>query len=249
MATIITWFTLGTIGMVLGTAVLAYGFRLVPTEKRARYAILVSIPGIAIFAYAIMALGIGGIAVGDRIVWLPRYVDWLLTTPLNVLFLGLFAAVDRQTIGALVGLQALTIAFGVVGALVGGLISWALFTLGVAAFAGVVYLLYGPVARAARSTHSDVGLGLYETLRNFVVVLWAVYPVIWILGQNGTGLMDLETTALVVAYLDVVTKVGFGLLALNGELTIQQLAENPDEGVAVDGPSESPSERDRQPAD
>jgi len=42
------------------------------------------------------------------------------------------------------------------------------------------------------------------------------YPVIWIAGPNATGLMDVETTALVVAYIDIVSKVGLGLIALNG---------------------------------
>jgi hypothetical protein len=30
--------------------------------------------------------------------------------------------------------------------------------------------------------------------------------------------MDVETTALVVAYIDIVSKVGLGLIALNGHL-------------------------------
>jgi len=239
------WFTLGTIGMLAGTAILAYGFRLVPAERRTRYAVLVSIPGIAIFAYAIMALGIGGFDTGDHIVWIPRYVDWLLTTPLNVLFLGLFAGADRETIGKLVGLQVLTIVFGFAGALSSGLLAWGLFALGAVAFAGVGYLLYGSVSEAAVDTLSEVGFGVYETLRNFVVVLWGVYPVIWIVGQSGLGLMDLETTALVVAYLDVVTKVGFGLLALSGEAIVEELGtqvfEDEDAALAPD--------HDAQPSD
>jgi len=32
--------------------------------------------------------------------------------------------------------------------------------------------------------------------------------------------MNLETTALVVSYIDVVAKVGFGLIALSGQLSI-----------------------------
>jgi sensory rhodopsin len=240
-----TWFTLGTIGMFVGTAILAYGFRLVPAERRKRYAVLVSIPGIAIFAYALMALGIGGIEVGGQTVWAPRYVDWLLTTPLNVLFLGLFAGADRETIGQLVGLQTLTIVFGMAGALTDGLIAWGLFALGAASFAGVGYLLYGAISDAARGSLSEVGFGLYETLRNFVVVLWGIYPIIWILGQTGVGLMDLETTTMVVAYLDVVTKVGFGLLALSGEVTIEQL----DTDAVVDAQGESVTEPDPQPSD
>lgn len=48
-----------------------------------------------------------------------------------------------------------------------------------------------------------------------MIVLWLVYPVIWVLGGPGLAFLDTETTALVVAYLDVVAKVGLGLIALN----------------------------------
>ena len=57
---------------------------------------------------------------------------------------------------------------------------------------------------------------VYRKLRAFLVVLWLVYPVIWLVGPNAVGVMDVETTALVVSYIDIVSKVGFGLIALNG---------------------------------
>jgi len=34
--------------------------------------------------------------------------------------------------------------------------------------------------------------------------------------------MQIETSALVVAYLDVVSKVGFGLIALSGQLSVEE---------------------------
>ena len=55
MTTITTWFTLGLLGELLGTAVLAYGYRLVPESARKLYLLLVAIPGIAI---VITVLGI-----------------------------------------------------------------------------------------------------------------------------------------------------------------------------------------------
>ena len=36
-----------------------------------------------------------------------------------------------------------------------------------------------------------------------------------VLGPAGVGTMDAETTSLVVAYIDIVSKVGFGLIAVN----------------------------------
>ena len=216
MATITTWFTLGLLGELLGTAVLAYGYRLVPESARKRYLLLVAIPGIAIVAYTLLVLGVGAVQSEGHTVFVTRYVDWLLTTPINVLYLGLLANAARDDIAKLVGLQALTIVFGFVGAVLPSPASYALFALGALAFAGVVSLLYRDVADAAAASLHDVEVSLYRTLRNFVVVLWMVYPVVWLLGAAGIGLMDVETSSLVISYLDVVTKVGFGLIALYG---------------------------------
>jgi sensory rhodopsin len=56
-----------------------------------------------------------------------------------------------------------------------------------------------------------------------VVVLWSVYPVVWVLGASGIGLMDVETATLVIVYLDVVTKVGFGVIALHAWMTMESV--------------------------
>jgi sensory rhodopsin len=239
MAAITTWFTLGLFGMAVGTAVLAYGFRLIPESMYRRYAILVSVPGIAVFGYAAMALGLGSIQAAGHVVHLPRYIDWLLTTPLNILFLGLLAGASREALVRMIGLQALTIIFGFVGALFLAPLNWVFWLLGSAAFAGVVYLLYGEIDEAASETLSDSGAAVYQTLRNFVVVLWLVYPIIWVLEPSGTGLMDAETTALVVAYLDVVTKVGFGLIALHGHVVVLPHDARPAEPDIVPHPEET----------
>jgi len=229
MADITTWFTLGLLGELLGTAVLAYGYTLVPEETRRRYLLLVAIPGIAIVAYALMTLGYGAIRVEGHVVYGVRYADWLLTTPLNVLFLALLAGADRRETVALVALQALTIAFGLAGALAPTPLDYGLFAVGAALFGGVIYLLYGTVAEAASESLSDLEMSMYRTLRNFVVVLWSVYPVVWLLGVPGLGLLDVETASMVIVYLDVVTKVGFGVIALFAMTNIGSVSEDEQE--------------------
>ncbi|WP_310915030.1 bacteriorhodopsin [Haloarcula sp. S1AR25-4] len=223
MDTITIWFTLGLLGELLGTAVLAYGYTLVPEATRKRYLLLVAIPGVAIVAYVLLTLGVGRIQAAGHTVYVVRYADWLVTTPINVLYLGLLAQAARDDIAKLVGLQALTIVFGFAGTVVPDPLNYGLFALGAACFAGVVYLLYGSVASAAVAALSDLEVSLYRTLRNFVVVLWMVYPVVWLLGASGIGLLDVETASLVIVYLDVVTKVGFGVIALQAWTTIREV--------------------------
>jgi sensory rhodopsin len=229
MVAITLWFTIGTLGMVVGTAMLAYGFLLVPRENRGLLAWMVGVPAIAAVAYALMALGFGGFTTGHgTTVFLPRYVDWLLTTPIHVAVIALVVGAGRSLVARLAGLQALTIVFGFLGTLVAAPLNWLLFLLGGACFAGVVYTFYRDVDALAVE-RDDETQALFRKLRAFVVVLWLVYPAIWMLAPSAVGVMDSETTALVVTYIDVVAKVGFGLIAINDYVKMAAI-----EGEVVD---------------
>lgn len=233
MAEATLWFTLGTGGMALGTLLLAAGFRYVPREDWQRYAILVAVPGIAVVAYALMMFEVGTIeTAAGAVAFAPRYADWLLTTPLHIVYLGLFAGAARSVIARAAGLQAATIVFGLIAAVVAAPLKWLLYLAGMAAFIGVIYYAYVDYDEAARAQGGTVE-ALYSKLRAFLVVLWLIYPLIWVTGPNAIGLMDVETTALVVTYIDIVSKVGLGLIALNGQLAFADV-ETPGASPADD---------------
>ncbi|QGN06560.1 sensory rhodopsin-2 [Halorhabdus sp. CBA1104] len=215
------WFTLGTLGMALGSIGLGYGLLVLPSEWRRSYADVVVVTLIATVAYGLMALGIGDIgAANGATVSLPRYADWLLTTPLHVVFIAVIAGADRRLTLTAAGLQAATIVLGFAGALVTSPLKELFFLAGSLVFVIVVYLLV--VEAAETADQQDVTTaGLYRKLRNFVIVLWLIYPVIWLLAPTGYGFMDAETSSLVITYIDVVAKVGFGLIALNGLQSLQ----------------------------
>lgn len=223
---ITTWFQLGTVGMVLGTLAMGYAMTRVPEERYRESLLLIGVGAIAAVAYALMSFGVGMLSAQDgHTIYLARYVDWLLTTPLNVLYLCVIAGVSRRYSLEVSVVQALTIVFGIVGAYLAGPAKWLMFAVGALLFARVLYLLYGPVADSMAETNPQL-LGLYRTLLNFIAVLWLVYPVIWVLAQSGVGLLDLETQTLVISYLDVVAKIGFGLIALNGVALTAALARD-----------------------
>jgi len=223
MVDITTWFTLGTLGMVLGTGMLAYGLLLVPDEKRRPFLLVVAVPGIAAVAYGLMALGIGGLTTTrETTVFVPRYVDWAVTTPIHVAFIGLLVGASTGLLARVATLQALTIVLGFVGATLAAPLNWVFYLMGTVTFSGVVYYFYRDF-EALADEQSDGIAGLFRKLRSFVVVLWLIYPVIWFVAPAGVGLMDGETTALVVSYIDVVAKVGFGLIALNDYVNLAEL--------------------------
>lgn len=224
MSQLTLWFTLGTIGMTLGTLVLAYGYRLLPRSNWKRYSILVSVPFIAVVAYALMALGFGAIETQrGELVYSLRYLDWLLTTPLHVLYLGLLAGAAMGAIYRAIGLMVVTIVLGFAGAVFAPPAKWILFALGSLAFLGVIYYTLYDFDDAAREK-ADTTLAVFRKLRAFVVVLWLMYPVIWLLAPIGFGVMQIETSVLVISYIDVVAKVGFGLIALSGQLTATSIS-------------------------
>jgi len=129
--TITTWFALGTAGMALGTLLLAWGYTQLAEDHRFAFVDLIAVTGIATVAYGLMALDVGAIVTArGATLYVPRYVDWLLTTPLHVIYLGWLAGADRRTITILATLQAATIVFGFAGGLVATPLNFLLFGVG-----------------------------------------------------------------------------------------------------------------------
>lgn len=212
-------FWVGAIGMLVGTVAFAWAGRDATADTRRYYLTLIGITGIATVAYVLMALGVGSVSVGERIVFVPRYVDWILTTPLIVLFLGLLAGIDRQRFTVSIVLNTVVMVAGMVAALLPGTARFALFGLGAVSFVALVYYLYGPITASARAQPDGIER-LYVRLRNLTAVLWSIYPLIWVLGPPGLNLLTATIGTTLVVYLDLVTKVGFGLIALDASATL-----------------------------
>ena len=48
------------------------------------------------------------------------------------------------------------------------------------------------------------------------ILLWFIYPILWVLGTEGTGTLDLTGEIAVFAVIDVLAKVGFGIVLVLG---------------------------------
>ncbi|MFD1598162.1 bacteriorhodopsin [Halobellus rarus] len=208
------WLWVGVAGMTAGTLPTAYRL-LLGGENRDLSAVLFGITGIAAVAYLIMAFGYGTITVAGSSVEIVRYTDWLLTTPLMVLYLALLSQPGRRVIGALVAVDAVVIVAGVAATAAGGITRYLLFGVGTLAYLVLVWLLVRTLPRRASfaSTRQE---SAFVTLRNLTVVVWTLYPVVWLLAPTGVGLLLPETQVLVFTYLDIVSKVGFVAVALRG---------------------------------
>ncbi|WP_336327759.1 bacteriorhodopsin [Halovenus sp. HT40] len=225
-----TWFAVGALGMAFGTVIFAGGLLRADADVRKYYATLTAISGIATVAYVVMALGIGSVTVGDRTVFIPRYIDWLLTTPLLLAYLAMLVDPDRALFWKIIAANIVVIVAGFGAALLSGVERFGLFAVGGLAFVVLAYLLLGPLTRRSRGQRTE---SLFRGLRNLTVILWATYPIIWLLAPSGFGLLTNLTNVLLVTYLDLITKVGFGLIALNAGAVLREQLQSSSDSAPV----------------
>ena len=206
--------------MLIGTIYfIARGWGVKDPQQQEFYVITTMITGIATAAYLSMFFGFGltEVEVAGRgvldIYW-ARYADWLFTTPLLLLDLALLAKASRTEISALIILDAFMIVTGLVGALSKQMtfryVWWFISTV---AMLLVLYFLYS-VLTARVQEMSDEVQGTFTALRNLVLVLWTLYPILWIVGTEGAGVVNLYVETLGFMVLDVLAKVGFGFILL-----------------------------------
>ena len=191
------------------------------------YGTLAGVTGIAAVAYLVMALGFGTVSLSAGELDIARYVDWLLTTPLLLLYLGLLARPSRHVLAGLIGVDVVIIAGGIAAAATTGTVSWIAFGVAGVAYLGLVYGLLVSLPRSA-SAAGDRVRAVFGTLRNITVVLWTLYPIVWLLAPTGLSLLTPATEMLVFVYLDVVSKVGFVVVAVAGADALDRLGDDSD---------------------
>ena len=157
-------------------------------------------------------------------VFYARYVDWIVTTPLLLLGLltvglapvtggGEAARTRNGLIGWVLGADILMIATGLVASLrQQNDDRWIWYIISCVFFLLVLWALFGPVKQ-----HLDAKMTpLYTRLLGILTVLWFIYPILWVLGTEGTGTLDLTGEIAVFAVIDVLAKVGFGIVLTLG---------------------------------
>ncbi|MFB6281333.1 MAG: bacteriorhodopsin [Haloferacaceae archaeon] len=232
------WLALGTILMLLGTVYfIARGWGVEDTRQKEFYAITIMITAIASASYLSMYFGFGltEVEVAGRtldIYW-ARYADWLFTTPLLLLDLGLLARASQVEIGALIAVDAFMIVTGLVGALTKVYIfRFAWWTMSTIAMIVVLYYLFSVLTARAREL-DDSTRSTFRVLRNLVLVLWSLYPVVWLIGTEGVGVVNLFTETLLFMILDVTAKVGFGFILLRSRAIVGE-AEAPEPSATAE---------------
>jgi len=143
-----------------------------------------------------------------------RYVDWLITVPLQMIeFYLILAACTAIAVGVFWRLM-----IGTMVMLVGGYLGEAGFinsTVGfVIGMAGWGYILYeifaGEAGKVAADSAPPSVQSAFNTMRLIVTVGWAIYPLGYFFGYM-TGGVDANSLNLIYNVADVVNKIGFCL--------------------------------------
>ncbi len=229
------WLWLDAIAMAIGAgAILAIGKRRTPAEE-AHTIYHGIVPIIAAVSYLAMAARQGTVPIatallGDpatgtdlvltRTFYFARYIDWTFTTPLLLLSLASLAIHSRpRHLGLIAGLLLADVLM-IVTSLFFGLsiaywIKWTWFLVSCGAFAAVYWVMWVPLRQQAALERADVQSN-YRTNAAILSVLWLVYPIILLFSTDGLGVFNETLSVALIAIIDFVSKVIYGLYTTRG---------------------------------
>jgi bacteriorhodopsin len=142
-----------------------------------------------------------------------RYVDWLLTVPLQIVeFYLILAAIAVVAVSVFWRLLVASIVMLVGGYLgeVGTIGYWAGFIVGMAGWIYIIYEVFaGEASQISASKGTAASKKAFNALRLIVTVGWAIYPIGYVLGAGGDGAANLN---LVYNLADFVNKIAFGVV-------------------------------------
>jgi len=143
---------------VVGVAFAAVLYRsLDGSAHQNKLAALAVIPGFAGVSYVAMALGIGTVTVNGTEFVGFRYIDWIVTTPLLVGFVGYVAGASRRAIAGVMLADAMMIAVGAAAVLADGTLKWALFAVSGGFHLVLFAYLYLVFPKSFRTTRHNRG--------------------------------------------------------------------------------------------
>jgi bacteriorhodopsin len=219
------WLYIGVIGMALGAIIFGFGARSAKTETwKILFTLNFFICLIASSLYLAMALGQGQSVIYDRPTFWVRYITWFLSTPLLLLDLTFLGRTSLPITGSLIGANAFMIATGLVATISPEPINYIWYLVSCGAYLAVFYLLVSPYRQEAERQHPR-NKKTFRKLLSVHLVLWTVYPIVWILAASGFGLISQGVETMSYTLLDLLSKVGFGFLSLNTLSELERVGE------------------------
>ena len=144
-----------------------------------------------------------------------RYVDWLITVPLQIvefyLILAAITAVSASLFWRLMIASVAMLVFGFLGE-VGAMAGVVAGVIGVVAWLYIIYEVFaGEASKINAASGSAASQTAFNALRWIVSVGWSIYPIGYFLGVGGSG--DLDALNIIYNLADFVNKIAFGVVS------------------------------------
>ena len=141
-----------------------------------------------------------------------RYVDWLLTVPLQIvefyLILAAIAVVRAALFWKLMIASLVMLIFGYLGEL-GAMNYWLAFFICMAGWIYIIYEIFaGEASQINASQGTEASKTAFNALRIIVTFGWAIYPI----GYVAEPLFGVEALNIVYNLADFVNKIAFGVV-------------------------------------
>lgn len=143
-----------------------------------------------------------------------RYIDWLITVPLQLIeFYLILAAVTvvRPALFWQILVASLVMLLGGYFGETGVLSAGIGFVIGMIGWLTIIYLIFfGEAAKVNEGSGNAASQMAFKTIRLIVTVGWLIYPIGYFLGYLGSG-VDNGTLNIIYNIADLVNKTAFGL--------------------------------------
>jgi bacteriorhodopsin len=225
------WLWIGFIGMVIGS--IYFGGKAFAMRRKEGMEFPLESFFICLWAatmYLTMVLGETVIRPTEGLqteVYLGRYIDWVITTPLLLLELGVIAGLRPKLIAGVIGADIFMIVTGAIATLEKRPENYLWWIISTGSFLAILASLLTEFSASARRRNGKVN-SLFLTLRNVLIVLWICYPIVWLLGAEGFRIISVGFETALYAILDLCAKVGFGWILVSASNETLAQASNSD---------------------
>ena len=141
-----------------------------------------------------------------------RYIDWLITVPLQIVeFYLILAAVTvvRPALFWKLLIASLVMLIGGYLGEAGYMASMPAFVIGMIGWAAVIYLIFaGDAAKANTASGNAASQTAFNAMRMIVLVGWSIYPIGYLVGGAGNA----DSLNIIYNLADLVNKTAFGLV-------------------------------------
>ena len=144
-----------------------------------------------------------------------RYIDWLITVPLQIIEFYLILAAVRKVptsmFWRLLVASLVMLIFGYLGE-AGYIAAIFGFIVGVAAWIYIIYEIFsGEAGKAMKGSGNKALKTAFSAMRMIVTIGWAIYPLGYLFGYLAGG-VDSNTLNVIYNLADFVNKIAFGLV-------------------------------------